>query len=801
MIVVGRRLRMMNNKDKTEPSFLPFKRMGGSMITVFLFLFIVLICVSLFPNILNARIDDNLKGIPPSSLSEWNYYGFSAEESQKWIEVGIIFAAWAAQWRDEGFSAEAAGKWRTITNVYTAGDFLKNGFNAAEAEKWIRNGIRSGLRAREYLSVGLSAEEAATYWQNKIYPDGIKEWRDAGFNAEAMLQWHYGPKESAFFFTKDSHYGRTLYKLEKAIQWRDTGFTAKEMQSSGMYHFDLSEAIPWKAAGFTFEEAVLWRDLDFTLNEAVTYKNSGFDPVAAEFKRHAMTDDKTDEITRWDTNITLNKDGSLYIVETVAMIDRPEGMYKKGYYRDLPKQARLRSVRSHGYATKEYSGTAFHITSVDIDGKAGDYYITDNALHFGSKDKPLKDGEHLIKIAYTTDSRVLYEPHHDELCFDIIDDNPKGRYIKNASATIRLPKGAHVIFIDGNGGLEGRKNYIAGVEETDTGDIILFKLTTPLKENMIFTVNVGFIKGYVQESLMHKFIRIDRETGRLLTSFAFFVASFSILFFYYLIVWFNVGRDPKGKDPATTEFAPPENMDPGRLRSINTRGKVDHLSVSAQLLFLAQRGLIAISESSETFKIRKVPTESVKLPPAAKQFYANLWAGIQTELSVTRGRPCDVLSIAAQSMETLLKNEHKKNVVSNSRYLWPGIIFAVLSIVSSLTIIDYREYDYGKAKIFITIYTVFLSTAFSILSFIFVRLLRSVTENYAILSRRVKKYVEYVALSFADLGSSGFVPAVLREHLPYAIAAGIDVGNAQWYHGKAEVFRCTDFNNMVKKCI
>jgi hypothetical protein len=133
--------------------------------------------------------------------------------------------------------------------------------------------------------------------------------------------------------------------------------------------------------------------------------------------------------------------------------------------------------------------------------------------------------------------------------------------------------------------------------------------------------------------------------------------------------------------------------------------------------------------------------------------------------------------------------------------LWPGIIFAVLSVVFSLTIIDYREYDYGKAKIFVTIYTVFLSAAFAILSFIFMRLLRSVTENYAILSRRVKKYVEYVALSYADVGSLGFVPAVLREPLPYAIAAGIDVGDAQWYHGKAEVFRCRDFNNMVKKCI
>lgn len=166
---------------------------------------LILIAVSALMNVVpfcgtaGAETDDYLKGVPPSEVSEWHYYGIDAEEAKKWIKEGIIFAAWAAQWRGEGFSAEAAGRWRKIANVYTAGGFLKNGFGPEEAKVWMDYGIRSGLRAREYLAAGLTAKEAGPLWRGGFYPDEVKEWRDAGFDSEAMLQWRYGQRESKFF--------------------------------------------------------------------------------------------------------------------------------------------------------------------------------------------------------------------------------------------------------------------------------------------------------------------------------------------------------------------------------------------------------------------------------------------------------------------------------------------------------------------------------------------------------------------------------------------------------------------------
>src|SRR3990172_8556532 len=51
-----------------------------------------------------AETDDYLKGVPPSDISEWRYYGIDEEESKKWINEGINFAGWAAQWRREGLT-------------------------------------------------------------------------------------------------------------------------------------------------------------------------------------------------------------------------------------------------------------------------------------------------------------------------------------------------------------------------------------------------------------------------------------------------------------------------------------------------------------------------------------------------------------------------------------------------------------------------------------------------------------------------------------------------------------------------
>lgn len=760
-----------------------------------------------FSSTAEAETDDYLKDVPPSDVSEWNYYGIDAEESKKWIQEGIIFAGWAAQWRSEGFSAEAAGRWRKIANVYTAGDFLKNGFGPDEAKAWMDNGIRSGLRAREYLTAGLTATEAGSFWKAGFFPQEVKEWRDAGFDAEAMLQWRYGPRESAFFYTKDSPSGRTVYKLDMAVKWRSAGFAPLEAHLSGVYGILLTEATRWKEAGFSFDDTVNWKDSGFTLDEAVVNRDSGLSHVEAELKRYDESDNKGDEITSYDTDITVHMNGALDVIETIAMIDRPGGAYQNGYYRVLPRNEQLRSLRSFGFGKTTYSQPGFQVTSVDVDGVPGDYYLSDGVLHFGSKHAPLQEGTHLIKISYTTDSRILDEPHHDELYFGMVEDNHAGRYIRKSSATIRLPKGAEVIFTDGKAGLYQRKDFVSSVEETDSGDIAHFTLARPLKEGMDFAVNVAFIKGHVNEGSLHRIAQLDKRTGRFLSSLGVFVLGFTVSFFYYVIAWFKVGRDPKNRGPAVAEFSAPDNVDPARMRALRAKARTDSLSVAAELLYLAERGLATISEREGTYKIDRMQADSAHLTPVAKAF-SEAFFGEKSSVFLTRRGKSKEASHAVHALRTLLKTEYAKHGASNRRFLWPGMIISLVSIGAALAVIDHQELDGGIAGAAFAFYAVFLSSVFSALSFTFMRLLRTRTREYVLLLERIGNYDDFLARSFADRGAARFLPPFLQEHLPYAVAAGIDVhdiiirnGEAKWYHGTSGGFGCADFLNTVKKIV
>ncbi|MBI5676037.1 MAG: DUF2207 domain-containing protein [Nitrospirae bacterium] len=774
------------------------------MAAIFFIALLAVIDVAGFSRNVAAETDDYLKNAEPSDISEWKYYGIDSEESKKWIKEGIIFAAWAAQWRGEGFSPEAAGKWRKIANVYTAGDFLKNGFGPDEAKEWMDNSIHSGLRAREYLTSGLTAKEARSFWKEGLYPEEAKEWWNAGFDAKSMLEWHYGPRESEFYYTKDSPSARTVYELDMAVKWREAGFTPHNAHMSGLYGIELEEAIKWKEAGFSFDDTVKWKDSGFTLEEALLSKNAGLSAVDAELKRFDETVDKGDEISSFDADITINKDGTLDVIETIAIINRPGGVYEYGYSKVLPVSGEL---RSYGFSREMYSNPVFELKSIEVDGSIGEYYISNNLLYVGSKDKPLKEGEHLIKLSYSTDGRILDEPHHDELYFSIVEENFFGGYIRNASVTVRLPKGTDVIYAGGKAGLYKREDFVSSVAETSNGDVVSFIAARPLKERMHFAVTVGFVKGYVDEGILHKLKQFDKRAGSFLSSFAIFVLGFTAAFAYYFIAWFKVGRDPKGRETAILEYSSPDDMDPALMRALYVKGRTDYLSVASELLYLAEIGLIKISEYEGTYKIEKTLVTADDLPKIVKEFYTAFF-GAQSEVFLSHKGKGKEVSNTAQVLKASLTNEYKKYSVSNRRYLWPGIILSILSIVSSLLIIDYNKFDNGKAFIVISFYATFIVTAFAVITFMFKRFLRLPTMEYIRLRERVDGYAGFLAGNYSDRGDTRFIPPILQKHLPYAIAAGMDVsdlmirnGEAKWYHGTSGGFGCEDFIKLVKKAL
>lgn len=758
--------------------------------------------IGLFPTDVAAHLDDNLIGVPPSGISEWNYHGISEEESKKWIHEGIIFASWAAQWKGEGFSAGSAGKWHKIANVYTAGDFLKNGFGPEEAKEWMVHGIKSGKRAGEYLAAGLDAKEAGTFWKKGLYPDEAKEWKNAGFNAEAMLQWRYGPRMSGFYFTKDSIYSQTVYDIGFAMNWRGAGFTAEEAHLAGTYGFELAEAKRWKEAGFSFNEIVLWKDSGFTLEEAVSNRGAGLNAIDAELKRYEASV-REDEITELSADITVKHDGTLDVIETITIIDRPGGDYREGHYKYVPA---LGCKLSSSAMT--FTNARLHVKSVELDGHPGDHYMRDNALYFKKNGASLPEGEHRITLAYTTDSMVLDGPHHDELCFVVVGGIGRGNYIRNASALVRLPKGGQVIFADGYAGLRDRKDVVSEIEETEQGDIVHYTVTRPLSQDMAFSVNIGFVKGYVKASWLQKLILLDRQTRRFLSSLLIFVSGLVVCFIYYWTAWSRVGRDPKGRGVVVTEFSPPGDIDPAGMRALMEKGKADHLSTAAELLSMAQRGAVRIFEAEGIYKIENMQAAFRELTDRENDFLTALFHERNMVLLTGRSEKRQLLQ-ANQSLKSSMKSRYSKHTERNARYLWPGIIISALFLGASLAIIDKSGlFDRGNAGAVLTGYAAVLAAGFGLLTSLFARLLRRPTKEYVDLLERLHAYVNFLNQNFADLNARGHIPPFLQEHLPYAIAAGIDVdgllirsGETKWYKGASGGFGCGDFILAVKRSL
>jgi len=748
-----------------------------------------------------AHLDDNLKGVPPSTPSQWQYYGISAEESKKWIAEGIIFAGWAAQWKGEGFSAGTAGKWHKIADVYTAGDFLRNGFGPSEAKAWMDHGVKSAGRAREYLAAGLDAGEAGTFWEKGLYPSEVKDWRNAGFNAAEMLKWHYGPKESEFYSTKESRYSQVLYDVEFAKSWRDAGFMPEEAKRASTYQLKLDEVKPWKDAGFSFNDIVLWKDSGFTLEEALVSRGAGLGPSDAELRRYESSD-KKDEITGLDADIAVKSDGTVDVTETVTIIDRPGGEYRVGYHRSL----HMWECRASN-SSSVFPGPRMHVKSVELDGQPASHHMADRVLYFKIKDAPLPEGEHKVVLKYNTDVIIMDNPHHDELCFVIAGRTGRANYIRKATATVRLPKGADVIFAGGYAGLWGRKDIVSEVEETDQGDIVRYSVTRPLREGMIFSVDIGFVKGYAKPSWLQRLAWLDRQTRRLLSSLLIFFSGLVVSFIYYVTAWLKVGRDPKGQGVTLTEFSSPADIDPAGMRALLGKGKADHLSMTAAIVSLAERGFIRIFESEGTYKIEKTQAIAPQISGREKALLAALF--LERNMVVLTGRSeRKLLSPPGRTLKTLLKGEYRKQTEQNIRYLWPGIITSVLCLWAALAIIDKSELLYrGKAGVSLALYGIFLAAGFTLLTLLFSRLLRRPAKEYVDLLQRLRAYADFLKRNFSDLNAQrADIPPFLREHLPYAIAAGVDVshlvirkGEAKWYKGSSGGFGCGDFTETVKK--
>ena len=367
-------------------------------------------------------------------------------------------------------------------------------------------------------------------------------------------------------------YSRAVYSVEWARQWKTAGFSSAEAKQCRLFDMKFEEALRWKHAGFTVQDAFQWKDSGFRTEEAAKKKDEGLTPVEAEEARHADAGQPGDEILSFHSDIVLHADSTLTVTENVEVQDRPGGEMQGYFKRVLAGRANLRHSEDSALTT----APSHTLLEVMKEGKAVNFSLKkdswgDLTLCVDAREGSVEDSVHHFTIKYMTDCRLVEFHDHDELSFDVT-----GQYlkmpVKNASATVHLPKGADLVSADGYAGPRERKYFTAHIEEAETGDQVHYSVSMPLKNEMAFQVSVALTKGFARPGLMRTLAHFDRQVGHLLSSIAVFMVGLFFVTAYFMVIWRKVGKDP-ARGPIAPQVEPPESLSPamtGYMKSGHT---------------------------------------------------------------------------------------------------------------------------------------------------------------------------------------------------------------------------------------
>lgn len=734
-------------------------------------------------------------GFSADDALEWKRIGASPAQARAWTEAGIQFAGWAHQWIGEGFAPADAAAWVHVTNVYTAGDFRKRGFSAQEAKAWIAHGIRSGLRAEEFKKFGLAPEAAAAWWRRGFLPEEMAPWREAGFDLEESLSWKYGDER---FLADGVSSSRTVYELEWAKAWRSAGFTAAEAKRALRLQLPLEEARTWSAAGLALADAVAWKDSGFGPEEAAKLRAQGLGPVEAQEARDGVGARATNEIGSLHADVELARDGSVHVAERFEL---RVVSHAECFARTLPATAMLhdRDGLAAG-AAPIYERLAAWIDGEKIALRATESARDDLTLCLAPSGG-LSEGEHTVTLRYVTTDRLITRRHQEELAFEVLAAGAHWP-VRLATATVRLPGGAHVIFADGHAGLPERQDFTRRVSATGGVDVVEYTVWRPLREDMSFRVLVAITKGAVSTPLWEQARRFDRKNGRVLTSS--FVLALGLLgaLTYYVLAWRRVGRDPK-PGQLLASFEPPEGASPALVRYLTRGRRVDDVSVAATLVDLAQQGSIDVSEREGTYRLELVDERCGRGSHAFDLLDALFSGSKNIVLGTSRGRTA--VSRARRALRRALTEEQRAYRVTNSRYLWPGLLVSAIASLASFAVLDLRD-DHDAEQVLMA-YSVGQLVTFGLLALLFYALLKAPTHAGRRLMDDIAGYREGLAkMHRGDGRAATWVSPSMARHLPYAMALDLDADGwllrreaARWFAGRSGPFSVADFTKALRR--
>jgi uncharacterized membrane protein YgcG len=300
-------------------------------------------------------------------------------------------------------------------------------------------------------------------------------------------------------------------------------------------------------------------------------------------------------IERFGADITIEKDGSLHIVEA---IDANFGsLQKHGILRTIPVRYQWDDTHLRVYQLQVRSVT-------DGSEKGLRYETTDQGgskvIKIGDPNRTVS-GRQTYRITYDVAGAMNAFPDHDELFWNVNGGLWDVR-AQAVTATVHAPAAPQQATC-----YQGASGSDEACRFTITSSGAEFAATRPLAPRGQLTIVAALAKGVIAEP---KPI-ITRDGDNLLAYFepqplwlalAALALAVGLAFLYRR--WYNVGRDARDRETIVPEYEPPDKVRPAQLGVVLDES-ADTKDVTATIVDLAVRGYLTITEEPQPWILAK----------------------------------------------------------------------------------------------------------------------------------------------------------------------------------------------------
>lgn len=378
-----------------------------------------------------------------------------------------------------------------------------------------------------------------------------------------------------------------------------------------------------------------------------------------------------EDIVDYDIEIHVNEDASMDVTEKITV--NAQGIdIIHGIYRDFPTQYKNKTV-------------TFKINDVTLDGEDVKY-ITEGVfrgvrIKIGSSNSDVPKGLHTYKIEYTTERQMFFEEDYNELYWNLIGSGWNFD-IEECSARIYFPKGTEILeddikaYVGAYGNSEEADDVYWYVDEDES--CVYFNVFHEIPSQNAFTIVVRAEKGTIAEPTLGQRFRWFIQDNAMFVVILIGMIGLGIWQFF---IWKKHGKDPE-KNVIIPKYYPPEGMDVGDVKYVDTMGKTDRI-LEATFISLATKGFLKFDKGSEKNSVMTVEKTYSKNPDKYKdelsEFERDVYKSIGSKEKL--GYTPSLYDILQRLKERISKKLSEKY---DDKMFFKNIKYSVISIVVSV---------------------------------------------------------------------------------------------------------------------